>query len=323
MREHSAPRVPTVVVLQQLDEAAISELSAHVRVHEGDFATLEHHSDVEAVITRDATVDSRAIRTMPHLKVIVRAGVGTDNIDVEFARSVGVLVKNTPDVNFRSVAEHTIALLLCVAKDVLRGDGLLRAGEYEGRTSLSPIELFGKTLGLIGFGRIGSTVAQIASHGLGMKVVVWSRTPSTVEAAGYETAESLDALLAAADVVSVHVPLTQDTSGLIGEREFARMKRSAYFINTSRAGVVERGSLERAVDLGHVAGAAVDVMDDFAAFVDRPGAARDGLSATPHSAALSAEAFARAGREAVEVVLRTLLGLPDGARTSPAGGEGQ
>jgi glyoxylate reductase len=197
-------------------------------------------------------IDRRVLEAGTNLRLVANVAVGVDNIDVEAATRLGILVTNTPGVLTESTADLTWALILAVSRRVVEADAFLRAGRYRGWDFelLRGMELRGKTLGVVGVGRIGSAVAKRAK-GFGMKVLTHSRTKGV----------SLGKLLKASDVVSIHVPLTEATRHLIGAPELRRMKRTAILVNTSRGPIVDEKALAAALKRGTIAGAGLDVYE--------------------------------------------------------------
>jgi len=213
------------------------------------------------LIVRSATkVTRELIEAGASLKVIGRAGAGVDNIDVKAATAKGIVVMNTPGGNANAVAELTIALMFALAREIPRGDATIKAGKWE-KKSFMGTELAGKTLGLVGIGFVGSRVAAKA-RGLDMKVQVYDPFVSADESRrlGAEMVD-LEPLLASSDYVSLHLPKTPETTGLINKALIAKMKRGAYLINCARGGIVNEADLIAGLDSGQVAGAAVDVYD--------------------------------------------------------------
>ncbi len=219
----------------------------------------------------------------PHLRVICRTGIGVDKVDIAAATARGIAVCNTPDGPTVSTAEHTVALLLAAAKHITRSAQWLRAAETEMYRRHEAIELAGTTLGLIGYGRISRRVAQ-AAHGLGMEVVAFDPYLAETAFAGARRAATLVEVLGAADVVSVHVPLTTDTRHLFGAAEFDAMKAGAVFVNTSRGGVVDQEALLAALDSGRLMSAGLDVTDPEPLPPDHPLLNRNDVVVTPHVA---------------------------------------
>jgi D-3-phosphoglycerate dehydrogenase len=263
--------------------------------------------EYDALIVRSRTrVTDDILSAADRLKVVGRAGVGVDNIDVESARRRGITVLNAPAGNVISAAEHTLALMLALVRRIPQADASLRAGKWE-RTRLRGIELHGKTLGLAGAGRIGSEVAKRA-QAFAMRVVVYDPY-LTAEAAGRLAVElvTLPELLRSADVVSVHTPLTDETRGLIGAEELASMKPTAYLINAARGGVVDEAALIAALRRAELAGAALDVFEEEPLPGDHPLLALENVVLVPHLGAATLEAQLNSGIEICRTVRDALI----------------
>ena len=280
-------------------------------------------SEADGLIVRSATkVDRSFLKGTPKLTVVGRAGVGVDNIDMEAATEQGVAVLNAPAGNTVSAAELTMALMLSIARRIPGADRSVRMGEWR-RSDFAGTELRGKTLGVVGAGRIGVEVARRA-RAFGMKVV--ATDPYLTADRAKELAlvrVQLDELLATADVVSLHVPLTDETVGLISAPQLARMKPTAFLINVARGGVLDESSLAEALRLGELAGAALDVFQDEP--LKENSELRDvpNLVLTPHLGASTAEAQELVARE-IATAMRSALAEGDlsKALNAPAiGGE--
>ncbi|MCA9936102.1 MAG: hydroxyacid dehydrogenase [Ardenticatenaceae bacterium] len=261
----------------------------------------------EAMIVRSATRVSRAvIEQAQKLKVIGRAGSGLDTIDTAVAAARGIAVVNSPDANTLAVAEHTLALMLALARRLPRADWGLKAGKWEKKQFMGT-GLAGKTLGLIGFGRIGRQVA-VRARAFDMKILVNQRrfTPELGLAEGVTAVDLLD-LLPAADFVSLHLPFTPDTAGMIGAAQLALMKTSAYLINTARGGLIDEDALLSALDDGRIAGAALDVFASEPA-IDSKLAQHERVIATPHIAASTVDAQVAAAVTIAEKIREVLEG---------------
>jgi D-3-phosphoglycerate dehydrogenase len=212
----------------------------------------------EAMVVRSATkVTAEVIDAATKLRLIIRGGVGLDNIDCDYARSKGVVVRNTPKASSDSVAELTIGYLIGLARHIPQASAAMRAGQWL-KKQLTGTEIAGKTLGLIGFGNIGQAVGRRA-HALGMRVLFYRRTPTEVANAQQV---SLDELLAESDYVSLHVPLTEETANLVDAEAIAKMKDGVYIVNCGRGGTLDEDALYDALCRGKVAGAALDVYAD-------------------------------------------------------------
>ncbi|HUH14126.1 MAG TPA: phosphoglycerate dehydrogenase, partial [Longimicrobiales bacterium] len=290
--------------------AALAEDGRFRLVHRtgltGD-ALAEAVAEADAVLVRSSTTLTReSLARAEHLQVIGRAGVGVDNIDVEAATERGVAVLNAPSGNTISAAELTFALLLSMARRIPAADRSMRAGQWD-RKSFKGIELLGKTLGLIGAGRIGGEVARRA-RAFGMRVLAYDPYLSEERAQGLdmELAE-LDRVLAESDVVSLHVPLTDATAGLLDAERLASMKKGAYLVNAARGGVVDEAALAEAVRSGHLAGAALDVYADEPLPAEHPLRGVERIILTPHLGAATAEAQQNVAVEIAEAVRDALL----------------
>ena len=248
-------------------------------------------------------------RAGERLRVVARPGIGIDNIDLSAATERGISVVNTPEAPTESTAEHTVALLLAVAKRVVAGDMSLRGGEIE-RTELLGTEVYGRVLGVVGCGRIGGRVAEIAAQGLKMRVISYDPYVdwSDVCIPGLETVEGLEELLTEADFVTLHTPLVLETRGLIGRAELRKMKPGAYLINASRGPVVDESALVEVLREGHLAGAALDVFDPEPPAPDNPLLQMANVVATPHIASYTGVATRAMSMGAVRQVLQALRG---------------
>jgi D-3-phosphoglycerate dehydrogenase len=263
----------------------------------------------DALIVRSRTkVTPQVIAAATALRVIGRAGVGVDNIHVAAAAARGIIVVNSPLAATVAVAEHTLGLMLALARHIAAADASLKHGRWE-KSAFMGSELFGKTLGLLGLGRIGAAVAARAAC-LGMSVVAFDPYLDSDQIAQRGAVPAtLEAVLMRADYLSLHLPLTAETRGLVGAAQLARMKPGARLICAARGGVVDETALRAALDTGALTGAALDV---FADEPPPPGslAAHPRVVATPHIGAQTAEAQANAGAMIAEEVLAALRGQP-------------
>jgi D-3-phosphoglycerate dehydrogenase len=263
--------------------------------------------DVHAVIVRSSTrITREALSEAQQLRVIGRAGVGVDNIDVEAATEHGIAVLNAPSGNTISAAEHALALLLSLVRRIPAADRSMKAGEWD-RKSFSGTELMGKTLGLIGVGRIGGEVARRA-RAFGMRIVAHDPYLAEERAKALEVERTtLDDLLERADVISLHVPLTDATTGMIGERELSRVKKDAVLVNAARGGVVDEDALYRVLAEGRLRGAALDVFESEPLPADHPLRKLDSLVLTPHLGAATEEAQQNVALEIAQAVHDALI----------------
>jgi D-3-phosphoglycerate dehydrogenase len=267
--------------------------------------------DAHGIILRTgARITAEIIAEAPHLQVIARTGAGVDNVDLKAATEHKIFVCYVPDANVVSVAEHVMSLLLALSKQLKLLDEEVRGGNFAVRYRYLSTEVWGKTLGIIGLGKIGREVAQRARNGFGMKVVTFDPYVPSEEARGLdvEPFESLGTMLSQSDAVTLHVPLTGETRGLMGAREFRSMKPSAWFINTSRGGLVDEAALVDALDSGVIAGAGLDVFESEPLDPDSPLTRLSNIILTPHVAGLTNESSIRMAVGAAEAVLDVLEG---------------
>jgi D-3-phosphoglycerate dehydrogenase len=246
--------------------------------------------DCEGLVVRSETkVTAELMDAAERLRAIGRAGVGVDNIEVAAATTRGIVVMNAPDGNTITTAEHTLALLVSMARRVPQANASLRAGRWE-RKRFIGVELQGKTLGVVGLGRIGRTVAARA-RGFGMNIIAYDPFVAPEQARDLELEIApLDQLFARADFITVHTPLTAETRGLIGAQAFAKMKRGVRIINCARGGLVDERALLAAIKEGTVAGAALDVFEQEPPRADHPLLGLEEVIATPHLGASTKEA---------------------------------
>lgn len=283
-----------------------SGFSVDVKTGLSPEAQREIIGDYEALIVRSATkVDRAFVEAAKKLRIVVRAGIGVDNVDVNACTEAGILVENTPRGNAVSAAEHAIALLFALARKIPQADATTKSGKWE-KSKFMGVELGGKTLGVVGTGNIGAIVCNRA-RGLGMQVVAFD--PALTEERAHELLVekvTLDELLARADAVSLHVPLLPATRGLIGKEALAKMKKGALLVNASRGGVVDEQAVVAALDAGQLWGAAFDVFETEPIGKDHPFLGRDDVILTPHLGASTEDAQVRVGIEAAEQVIAYL-----------------
>jgi D-3-phosphoglycerate dehydrogenase / 2-oxoglutarate reductase len=304
---------PLVLVADPIAQEGLSVLGQRARLEfvAGDRAGLERGlSAAEALLVRSETrVTSALLDAAPRLRVIGRAGAGVDTIDVEAATARGIVVVNAPGGNAVAAAEHTLALMFALARRVAAADASLKRGQWS-RSAHVGTELTGKTLGLVGLGRVGSEVARRAL-GLDMHVLVYDPYVPDEHARhlGLEPVE-LDALLEAADFVSLHVPLTEATRGILSAERIARMRPGAFLINCARGGLVDEAALLAALDEGRLGGAGVDVFSTEPVSPDDPLPRHPKVVATPHLGASTVEAQANVAAQVANEVLAVLEGRP-------------
>lgn len=263
----------------------------YVANHPDPNSCLDQMADADALIVRIGKCDAHAIENSPQLKVIGRTGVGYDTVDVAKATELGIPVVITPGANNRSVAEHTVAMMFALSKNLVEGQTALCAGNWEIRSAKKAFELEGKTVGIIGLGAIGREVAKICS-GCGMKIAGYDPflSQDRVEALGAKYFDRYEELLMASDIVTIHVPLTDETRDMISWKQFQRMKPTALVINCSRGGIVNEQDLIRALQTSMIAGAGIDVFCSEPPKVEDPLLHCPNLIVSPHSAAQTREA---------------------------------
>lgn len=269
---------------------------------------LELVKDVDAIAVRsETTVSAEVIAAAPNLKVVGRAGVGVDNIDIEAATERGVIVMNTPGGNTIATAELTFTHMLCGTRPIAQANATMKSGGW-GRKQYSGFELLGKTLGICGFGRIGAEVAKRAKA-FGMTVVAYDPflTDSRAESMGISKV-SLDDVIAQSDYITVHMPLNDETRGMIGKDAFAKAKDGVRVFNCARGGIIDEAALVEAVESGKVAAAGLDVYEGEPLAEDSPLRKLDNVVLTPHLGASTAEAQESVGVEVAEQMVEALNG---------------
>ena len=294
-----------VLICDPTDPESVERMrAAGIEVDVRDDISAEELMEVlpayDGMVVRSRTkVRAPLIDKAKNLKVIVRGGVGLDNIDVEQARAKGITVLNTPAASSASVAELTIGYLFALARRIPDATASMRAGQWEKKAFSKGTEIAGKTLGLVGCGRIGQEVARRAAA-LGMNVIFTRRTPTELP---YARQVSLDELVRTADYISLHVPYTPETHNIIGAPEFAKMKDGVYIINCGRGGTLDEEALYDAIVSGKVAGAALDVFADEKEDRGKKLFTLPQVIGSPHIGAGTVEATERVGAEVAELLI--------------------
>lgn len=301
-----------VLVTEKLSEAGLEllrkDFQVDVRPELAAQGLVEQIAPYDALVVRSQTqVTAEVVAAAENLKVIARAGIGLDNVDVDAATRRGVTVVNAPQSNIVSAAEHTIALMLAQARNLPQANEALKQGRWE-RSRFQGVELQGKTLGIVGLGRVGALVAQRAGA-FGMRIIAFDPYVPRERAKemGIELMPTLEALLVQADFITIHLPRTTDTEGLIGERELALVKEGARLVNTARGGIVDEQALAKALEDGRLAGAALDVFAEEPT-TESPLFAFEQVVVTPHLGASTTEAQDKAGASVAEMVRLALSG---------------
>ncbi|HEY8533924.1 MAG TPA: phosphoglycerate dehydrogenase [Micromonospora sp.] len=315
---------PVVLIAEELAPAAIDVLANDFDVRHVDGtdrpALLAALAEADAVIVRSATkIDAEAIAAAPRLKVIARAGVGLDNVDIPAATARGVMVVNAPTSNIVSAAEQAVALLLAVARNTASANAALKAGEWK-RSKYTGVEVQGKTVGIIGLGRIGVLFAQRMAA-FGTRLIAYDPYVQPARAAQIGVRlVGLEELLRESDFISIHLPKTPETVGLIGERELSMVKPGVRIINAARGGLIDEQALANALAEGRVAGAGLDVFEKEPC-TSSPLFAFENVVVTPHLGASTYEAQDKAGLAVAKSVKLALQGefVPDAVNVQAGG----
>jgi D-3-phosphoglycerate dehydrogenase len=308
----SANGTVKVLVKEKIGESGVTLLKQHFDVEIGvdwDESQLQERiGGYDGILIRSATkMTSELIEKASRLRVIGRAGVGVDNVDVEAATQRGIIVANAPESNVVTAAEHTLALLLSLARNIPQAHASLTSGKWE-RSKFSGVEIYEKTLGVIGFGRIGQLVAHRAK-GFGMRVLAFDPFVSAdrYRELGVEKAENAEEIYATADFITIHLPKTPETLDFLGAEAFSQMRDGVRILNVARGGLLDEAALKDALDSGKVGGAAIDVFPT-EPMTDSPLFAYRNVILTPHLGASTAEATDRAGYQTAEQVIAALTG---------------
>lgn len=264
--------------------------------------------DADVIITRLTDIDAALMAHGPKLKAVCKHGVGVDNIDVGYCREHNIAVLTTGDANSSTVAEQTMLAIGALLRRVVWLDRRMREGDWGSRDRADACDLMGRTLGIVGYGRIGKCLARMAGKGFLMNVRVydpWAKKED-VEADGWIWDESLDTLLENADIVSPHVPLTDSTRGMIGREQLAMMKPGSFVANFARGGVVDEAALVEALNSGHIAGAALDVFQQEPPSVENPLFAMENVILSPHCATFTEDSRSRMSLRLAQEIERVL-----------------
>ena len=293
-------------IFDPIDSKALHYAQEKLDVVDWTSEEIENYANAEAVIVRTFQMTKETIDKMPRLKIIAKHGIGLDNIDLEYAKSKGIKVTNTPQANINSVAELVIALALNCARKVNFSQDLVKAGiEKNSPFELTGFELQNKTVGLIGLGKIGNLVGKKLKAAFNMTVLVYDpyTTETICKTEGFIKCEHLDEVLKESHIVSVSVPLTKDTENLIAARELSLMNENAILINTSRGKVINEKDLYDALQQNRLFGAALDVFAEEPVSKDHSLLSCTNFIGTPHNGANTIEALIRMGTGAVDEIV--------------------
>lgn len=299
----------------EIERRTLAEIDAELIVAEKGkqdptaLAALAKQHAVDAIMTNWAKVPQQVIEASPNVRIVSRLGIGLDNIDVAYCTSQGIPVTNVPDYCLIEVAEHALALLLGLSRKIAFYHHETKNGRYQLQSGPKLRRIEGQTLGVVGLGNIGTKLAEKAMA-IGLKVIATNRSGKS-DVPGVEIVP-LDKLLAASDYVSLHAPLTKETRHLLGAAQFARMKPSAYLINTARGGLIDAAALSTALNAGQLAGAALDVQDPEPPDLSQPPYNDPRVMVTPHAAFVSEESLENLRtRVARQVAARLTGGVPE------------
>ena len=308
--------MPVILIAQPIAAEGVDLLTAE-RFDVRHLASCDHSSlmaaikEADALLVRNASIDREIIEAGPRLRVISRHGAGLDTIDLAAASENGVRVTYTPAANHVSVAEHVLGMMLVLAKNMKRADDAVRAGYFDFRHEFYGVELEDATLGIVGLGNVGRTLAAKASAGLGMRVIAYDplvdAPPVDLD---IEMVSDLETLLRGSDFVSLNVALNRQTAGMIGRDQLAAMKAGSYLVNCSRGEVLVEQELVDALRSGHLAGAGVDVFCQDPPPEDSPLLGLETVIVTPHMAAHTHPAMKRMAVQAAQGVIEVLTGRP-------------
>ncbi|WP_165359588.1 hydroxyacid dehydrogenase [Lichenibacterium minor] len=305
-----------VVVIQRIAQPALDlfstrdDIEVEVLTDTSVANIAAHVGDADAITIRDAPLPAEALASAHNLKIISRHGVGYDNVPLAFCTERGIPVTIIGDVNAAAVAEHTLFLMLAVAKNGAQFDRAVRNGDFGIRSRKTTVELRGKTLLLIGYGRIGQEFAARA-RALGLMIAAFDPFVDRTRVPDVRFFDILPAALAEADVVSLHVPLGEKTRNLIDASALARMKPGAILLNAARGGLIDEAALVASLDAGHLHGAGLDVFAREPLPGDDPLISREDIVFSPHCAALTADCLVDMGKATVRNVLAAFDGTLD------------
>ncbi|MTI65117.1 MAG: hydroxyacid dehydrogenase [Firmicutes bacterium] len=300
-----------VLVTEPIHEDGLKLLENEVEVVRADSTEpkelLKKALGCEGILIRSAKIPTELIKEVDTLKVIAKHGIGVDNVDVETATKLGVYVVNAPESNINAVAEHALGMILSLSKNFLMMDKELRKGDYGIRKRVVNMELKGKTIGLIGLGKIAVLLAE-KLRPLGVNIIAYDPYIKTSDAKkiGVELVGDMNKVFERSDFVSVHIPLNEKTEGMIGKEQFHKMKESAYFINVARGAVVKEKELYEALKNREIKGAALDVFEQEPPASDNSLFKLDNVVVSPHNAALTDKALVAMATESAQGIIDCL-----------------
>lgn len=305
---------PSVEIEKTVTDTISAMMSRHQCRTEEDL--IRECRDADALINQYAPLTRQVLSQLKNCKVIVRYGVGVNNVDLEAASEYGIQVCNVPDYGIDEVSDHALALMYTLTRKTLLLANAVRKGEWDFSISRPILRLRKQVVGVVGLGRIGSAFAKKA-YGAGFKVIGFDQKRTIREDMSFMESVSFEELLQQSDIISIHCPLTEQTKNMFGEKELRSMKNSAYLINTARGGIIDEVALDQALREGWIAGAALDVLELEPPRPDHPLLQHDTFIATPHVAWYSEQAFDELKRKAAEEAVRVLTGQEPLNRVNP------
>ncbi len=266
-------------------------------------------ADCDAILIRSAKITKNIINSIPNLKVVAKHGIGVDNIDVKAATEKGVMVVNAPESNINSVAEHALAMILALSKNLVIMDKKTRNDEFASRNKIICMELKGKTIGLVGLGKIAKLLAKKLKS-LDVDIIAFDPYIDGEKAKelGVKLVNNLDELLEKSDFVSLHIPLTEENKKIIGKEKLSKMKKSACLINVARGEIVDEKALYEALKENIIRGAALDVFEQEPPSADNPLFQLENIILSPHNAALTSEALVAMATDSAQGIVECLKG---------------
>lgn len=299
------PQAIAVEGVDKLKEAGYEIVNGSGTTEE---AIIHDVSDCDAILLRTAVI-SRAVLEAGHkLKIVARHGAGYNNVDIKAAEELGIWVTNAPDSTTNTVAEFTLGAIIALAKRSVLMSDKLRAGDYWYKNTHKGTDLMGKTLSIVGFGRIGQAVAKKAYYGLGMNILAYDPNAHKKQIPEYVTVVDWDKAFSEADFISLHMPLTADNRGSIGRKEFLMMKPTAQLINCARGEVVDQKALTAVLRDGDIGGAFLDVLEQEPPAADDPLLSMENVILTPHMASNTEECMALMATQAASQIIKVLSG---------------
>lgn len=264
--------------------------------------------DCDAILLRTAPCTKAVLEAGKRLKIVARHGAGYNNVDIQTASELGIWVTNSPDSTTNTVAEFTLGAILTISKKIVLMNKEMKKGNFFFKTNNKGIDLSGKKLGIVGFGRIGRRVAYKAYHGLDMEILAYSPSATKENSPEYVTVCDWDTIFKESDIISLHMPYTENNAGCVGAKEFNNMKSSAYFINCARGEVVNEKALISALKSGKIAGAFIDVFEVEPPNINNPLLSMDNVVVTPHMASNTEECMMLMATQAASEIVRVLTG---------------